>query len=156
MHAQERQLRIRNRVDQALDDRGRRLVERQVRPTKRNDARVRWGSRRHRQSVRPQAGAPDDEGRLEGAATSFEVRRRSLARQRGDRGIESDVNSVFVKTPREGRRHLVVVDDSGVGTVQRGHAETSGLHLGNLLGAEPAESRDVVGPSAPLQLVESR
>ena len=154
--AQEGEVGVRDGIDESPHDGGGGRVEGDVGPAEGDDARVAISPRGHRQSVRPEARAGDHGARADQSASGLDEGDVALAAKRDDPGREVERRPRLAQLLGHRRRDEAVVDDAGVGAMQRGDAATTGLDLGDLTGVESSQTRHAIGPTPTLELIEAR
>ena len=146
VHAEERELRVRHRVDETADQVGAGQVV--VLPAERDDPRRRPRAGQHGDPVGLQAGAVDQLPRPHVTAGGLD----RAAADRGHRGAEADLGAGQLRVRR---RHRRVVADPGLRGVQAGDAGDVRLVLADAVRAEPGE-RHAVGGAALEELLQPR
>src|SRR5204862_4744430 len=109
---------------------------------------------RHRQAAGLAAGAEDRVAR--GELGALQAHRAVVAGDARDGAPERQLAARAAHVVGHRPRHRAEVDDPGVGRVQAGDACAVRLELADLLGAQAAQARHLVGAAAALELVEAR
>ena len=156
VHAEERELGIRYRVDQAAHDRAALGPQHVVLAAERDDAHLGRHPGEPGHSIGVEPAAVDEVTRLHRALRGLEHEPGRLAADRAHSGPGLDPPTALLDQLRHLARHLDVVHDPGLGHVDRPHRAAVRLELPDFLRRQHLEPGEAVGLPALVDILQPR
>jgi len=156
VRTEERQLRVRNRVDERANELARSADDRVIPPAEWNDLGRNWCARHPREAVGVQTGTGDEVTRAEPACGRRDDGIAMVAVDGGDLSGHTQLpahrRNVLGKRPR----HLAEVDDPGTRCVERADPDDVRFELGETLRPNHLHPLDPVRDGSSVELLQGR